>query len=70
MNEIPRITEIIQMDLEELTKVQNRLNRVNFFLQRARKDVSTQIFTKKCEARGGITLDDVADLLQFKTLPF
>ena len=62
MNEIPTLTEIIQMDLEELSKVQNILKRVDFVLQRAIKNVRQEIFSKECEARGGITLDDIESL--------
>ena len=62
MNEIPTLNEIIQMDLEELSKVQNRLSRVDFVLQRAMKNVRQEIFSKECDARGGITVDDILQL--------
>ena len=62
MNEIPTLNEIIQMDLEELSKVQNRLSRDDFVLQRAMKNVRQEIFSKECDARGGITVDDILQL--------
>ena len=62
MNEIPTLNEIIQMDLEELSKVQNRLSRVDFVLQREMKNVRQEIFSKECDARGGITVDDILQL--------
>ena len=62
MNEIPTLNEIIQMDLEEISKVQDRLSRVDFVLQRAMKNVRQEIFSKECDARGGITVDDILQL--------